>query len=123
MDVSGVAATCLLIVDVPRSGTVNKRVRVPAQHVRLNKRSSDDAGNSVCAFVHGFEPYFYIEAPTHCGPDECDCIRNVLNVRGSQHPTLKIRPGEGLMILAYRLRCLYLYLLFLMAVYHHVLKP
>eukprot|EP00884_Botryococcus_braunii_P008677 jgi/Botrbrau1/17810/Bobra.0127s0057.1 len=41
----------------------------------------NETGNSVCAFVHGFEPYFYIEAPPQCGPDECDCIRNVLNAR------------------------------------------
>ena len=40
-----------------------------------------EAGNSVCLFVHGFEPYFYIEAPPGWGPDECDILCNELNVR------------------------------------------
>ncbi len=39
------------------------------------------AGNSVCAFVHGFEPYFYVEAPPAFGPDDCDSLRSQLNVR------------------------------------------
>ena len=38
------------------------------------------AGNSVCAFVHGFEPYFYVEAPPAFGPDDCDSLRAQLNV-------------------------------------------
>lgn len=29
----------------------------------MDKCVSVCVGNSVCAFVHGFEPYFYIEAP------------------------------------------------------------
>ena len=41
-------------------------------------------GNSVCAFVHGFEPYLYVEAPTpDFGPDDCDVLRQHINVRGS----------------------------------------
>jgi hypothetical protein len=35
-----------------------------------------DAGNSVCAFVHGFEPYFYAKAPD--GFTDHD-VREVLN--------------------------------------------
>lgn len=39
------------------------------------------AGNSVCVFVHGFEPYFYVEAPTPTfGPDDCTNLQEVLNV-------------------------------------------
>ena len=38
------------------------------------------AGNSICAFVHGFEPYFYVEAPPGFGPDDCDSLRALLNV-------------------------------------------
>lgn len=38
------------------------------------------AGNSVCVFVHGFEPYFYIEAPHNFGPDDCEQLRSLLNV-------------------------------------------
>ena len=37
------------------------------------------AGNSVCAFVHGFQPYFYIEAPRGFGPDDCDALCSQLN--------------------------------------------
>lgn len=39
------------------------------------------AGNSVCAFVHGFQPYFYIDAPRGFGPDDCDALSSQLNVR------------------------------------------
>ena len=38
------------------------------------------AGNSLCVFVHGFEPYFYVEAPTGFGPDDCVSLSNALNV-------------------------------------------
>ncbi|KAL0028520.1 hypothetical protein WJX77_011509 [Trebouxia sp. C0004] len=40
-----------------------------------------ESGNSVCAFVHGFEPYFYVEAPPAFGPDDCDSLRAQLNGR------------------------------------------
>lgn len=41
-----------------------------------------DAGNSVCLFVHGFEPYIYVEAPTRdFGPDDCESLRQHVNVR------------------------------------------
>ena len=43
-------------------------------------RESVTAGNSVCAFVHGFEPYFFVEAPPAFGPDDCDSLRAQLNV-------------------------------------------
>ena len=37
-------------------------------------------GNSVTTFVHGFEPYFLIEAPNAAfGPDECESLRKELN--------------------------------------------
>ena len=38
------------------------------------------AGNSVCTYVHGFLPYFYIEAPRGFGPDDCDSLCAQLNV-------------------------------------------
>ena len=38
----------------------------------------------MCAFVHGFEPYFYIESPPDFGPDDCDMMCNLLNVRLTQ---------------------------------------
>jgi len=44
------------------------------------------AGNSVCAFVHGFQPYFYIEAPRGFGPDDCDSLCSQLNVRALPYP-------------------------------------
>jgi DNA polymerase delta subunit 1 len=38
-------------------------------------------GNSVCVFVHGFEPYFYVEAPTPTfSPDDCTNLAETLNV-------------------------------------------
>jgi DNA polymerase delta subunit 1 len=38
-------------------------------------------GNSVCVFVHGFVPYFYVEAPTPTfSPDDCNNLAETLNV-------------------------------------------
>eukprot|EP00899_Mesostigma_viride_P005512 jgi/Mesvir1/14962/Mv14630-RA.2 len=38
-----------------------------------------EEGNSVCAFVHGFLPYFYIAMPRGFQPDHCESFRNSLN--------------------------------------------
>ena len=39
-------------------------------------------GNSVAVFVHGFEPYFYVEAPSaNFSPDDCIALAEVFNVR------------------------------------------
>ena len=40
----------------------------------------DSDGASVAAFVHGFDPYFYVEAPPNFGPDDCDGLCRSLNV-------------------------------------------
>lgn len=40
-----------------------------------------DEGNSVCAFVHGFEPYFYVPAPPNFTPDDVPGFREALNAR------------------------------------------
>ena len=34
----------------------------------------------MCAFVHGFEPYFYIESPLDFSVDDCDSLRQLLDV-------------------------------------------
>ena len=34
----------------------------------------------MCAFVHGFEPYFYIESPLDFSADDCDSLRSLLDV-------------------------------------------
>jgi DNA polymerase delta subunit 1 len=39
------------------------------------------AGNSCCVFIHGFEPYFYVEAPPTFSPDDCAPLTDTLNVR------------------------------------------
>lgn len=40
----------------------------------------NEHGNSVCAFVHGFEPYFYAEAPTQSfSPDDCASLVEAIN--------------------------------------------
>lgn len=39
-----------------------------------------EAGNSVAAFVHGFEPYFYVDAPSAAfSPDDCQALAAELN--------------------------------------------
>ena len=43
----------------------------------------DASGASVAAFVHGFDPYFYVEAPPGFGPDDCDGLCRSLNVSQS----------------------------------------
>ena len=57
-----------------------------------------EAGNSVCAFVHGFEPYFYVESPTaQFSPDDCQSLAAKLNVRGGGRAG-----GQGLLCCAVR---------------------
>ncbi len=38
------------------------------------------AGNSCCAYVHGFEPYFYIERRAHWSNDHLQALGDALNV-------------------------------------------
>jgi DNA polymerase delta subunit 1 len=38
-----------------------------------------EQGCSVCTFVHGFEPYFYVEGPTSFSPDDCEPLVEELN--------------------------------------------
>jgi DNA polymerase delta subunit 1 len=38
-------------------------------------------GNSVCAFIHGFEPYFYVEMPSGFTPDDVDAFRKTLETK------------------------------------------
>lgn len=47
-----------------------------------NSQAPDSSfvGNSVCAFIYGFEPYFYVEAPHTANPDDCHTVRQYLNV-------------------------------------------
>ena len=41
-----------------------------------------ESGNSVATFVHGFEPYFYVEAPSPSfSTDDCQALASELNVR------------------------------------------
>ena len=54
------------------------------------------AGNSVCTYVHGFLPYFYIEAPRGFGPDDCDSLCAQLNVRDPSPLCLRL-PMHGLL--------------------------
>eukprot|EP00775_Hariotina_reticulata_P002392 gene2392-2696_t len=49
----------------------------------------NDAGNSVCVFVHGFEPYFYCDCPHDWSPEDCNELLLALK-GGQQRPYLKI---------------------------------
>lgn len=41
----------------------------------------NEAGNSLAVFVHGFEPYFYVECPVAWGPDELALFESTLRQR------------------------------------------
>jgi hypothetical protein len=45
------------------------------------------AGNSVCVYVHGFEPYFYIPLPQGYNPDDREIYIREMDVR---YPTQKL---------------------------------
>jgi DNA polymerase delta subunit 1 len=47
-------------------------------------------GHSVTAFLHGFEPYFFAEAPPGFGPDDCDDLARALHARlAERHARLR----------------------------------
>lgn len=41
----------------------------------------NETGNSVCVYVHGFEPYFYVEKPKGWTEDDVELLRRELNKR------------------------------------------
>ncbi|KAL9158743.1 hypothetical protein ABFS82_08G088800 [Erythranthe guttata] len=41
-------------------------------------------GHSVCCFVHGFEPYFYINCPSGMGPDDISRFHKILEGKMSE---------------------------------------
>lgn len=51
------------------------------------------AGNSIVAHVHGFYPYFYVEAPNDFQIDDCGPFRQILNkalkARATQHQLIE----------------------------------
>ena len=53
-----------------------RRRRLPCTHT-----TTTTTGNSVCLFVHGFEPYFYADCPADFTPEECSELCRVLQVR------------------------------------------
>ena len=52
-------------------------------------------GNSVCCFVHGFEPYFYAPAPPGFGPDDLPGFKSVLNRGTAENAGAKARDVQG----------------------------
>ncbi len=45
----------------------------------------------MCLFVHGFEPYFYVEAPqTGICNEELDSLQKLLNVSTQFQPSRKV---------------------------------
>jgi hypothetical protein len=53
-----------------------------------------EAGNSVCAFLHGFEPYFFCKCTdSRCvlSPDDLPIFKEALNVRCTSLPYLNMQ--------------------------------
>lgn len=44
----------------------------------------NDNGNSVCAFIHGFEPYFYAEKPSSWGDEAIEELKSEMNKKLSE---------------------------------------
>lgn len=58
---------------------------LPAQVPVVRMYGVTEGGSSVAAFVHGFEPYFYVEAPSPAfSPDDCQALAGELNVSGAR---------------------------------------
>lgn len=51
-------------------------------------------GHSVCALVHGFQPYFYVQAPPHFSPDDIYAFRASLEERTKSSMTGQGRGAE-----------------------------
>ena len=50
-------------------------------------------GNSACAFVHGFEPYFWASVPPGLDPDDVESVKEMLNdeaCRSAKGPALRV---------------------------------
>jgi hypothetical protein len=60
---------------------------VPKRHANHDtphhRRRRRPPGNSVCVFVHGFEPYFFVECPQHWVPEHYEELREALRVGGA----------------------------------------
>ncbi|CAG9466535.1 unnamed protein product [Pedinophyceae sp. YPF-701] len=71
------------ILGKPRRGMT--RPDAPNSVASIRMFGVNATGNSVCLYVHGFEPYFYVEAPyPGFGPDECETFRNTMNTMMAQ---------------------------------------
>ena len=65
------------VVDKPHETLGNRRSKGDAAVVRMFGVTGD--GHSVCAHVHGFEPYFYCAVPENFSEADCDAFRRRLN--------------------------------------------
>ena len=55
-------------------------------------------GNSVCCFVHGFEPYFYVPAPPGFGPDDMPGFKETINRLTLDNAGAKGRDVQGSLV-------------------------
>ena len=65
------------VVDKPHETLGDRRSKGDAAVVRMFGVTGD--GHSVCAHVHGFEPYFYCAVPENFSEADCDAFRRRLN--------------------------------------------
>ena len=69
------------VIDDPDREVLQRESPPGSKAALLRIFGVDAAGHSVCAFVHGFEPYFYTQCPPGFGPDDCVAFRASLNAR------------------------------------------
>lgn len=84
------------VVDKPHEWLKDRRSKGDAAVVRMFGVTGD--GHSVCAHVHGFEPYFYASVPENFTEADCEAFKRRLNEEVAA--TKKNAQGSGVFVVS-----------------------